>query len=117
MENENLTPAPITSEVPTQTPIVIATENRPVGAFIGTIIVIVILVLGGLYLWSTNIQPKIDEKLAPQTEQQTIAKETAATNVAVEQLATQSQSDETASIESDLNATDLSNIDKDLQAI
>jgi hypothetical protein len=115
MENENLTPTPIVNEVPL--PAVIAPENRPMGALIGTIIVIIILVLGGFYLWSTNIQPKIDQKIAPVTDEQATVNETATANATIEQLNTQSPSDEVTSIESDLSATDLSAVDKGLQAM
>jgi hypothetical protein len=119
MENENVTPTPITEETPLQMPLptIEPTKNKSSGALIGTIIALVILVLGGLYLWSARVQPQIEQKALPPSEQTAAADENAAVNIAVEQLGTQSNSDETASIEADLAATDLNNMDKDLQAI
>jgi uncharacterized protein HemX len=117
MENENITPTPAENIPPMQTPTAITPANKSSGALIGTIIVIVILVLGGFYLWSINIQPKIDQQFAPITEEQQAIQETTTANATIEQLNTQSPSDSTASIESDLNATNLNGIDTNLQAI
>jgi hypothetical protein len=122
MENEKITPTPIIEEALPESPIpAVTTANKSSGAMIGTIIVIVILVLGGFYLWSTKVQPVVDQKNAPVTatgtEEQQATNENAAANATVEQLATQSPSDETVAIENDLNATALDGIDKDLQAI
>ncbi|MCK9351951.1 MAG: hypothetical protein WCT49_01495 [Candidatus Paceibacterota bacterium] len=115
MENENIEPTTAENMPPMQTPPQVAPRSS--GALIGTIIVVIILVLGGLYIWNSNIQPKIEQKLTPPTEEQQAAQETAAANASIEQLGAQSPSDETASIESDLNVTNLDNIDADIQAI
>jgi hypothetical protein len=52
MENENnpQTSVPLQTKPPTQA-----------GALIGSIIIILILILGGFYLWSANIEPKIQQ--------------------------------------------------------
>ena len=116
MENENLTPTPLTDEAPLQAPIPkINIENKSSGPLVGTIIVILVFVLGGFFLWSTKIQPQIDKKTEGTTEEQQVVAETAMTNTAVEQLTTQSPSDETSSIEADLKATDIDSLDKSLQ--
>jgi len=117
MENENIKTG---ESLPIPTP----KENRPMGALIGAIIVIFILVLGGIYLWTTKIQTKImgittDDQTMEQTASNlTKLEQTANTpDIVIDQIASQSPSDTTASIEADLNATDLNSLDKELQSI
>jgi cytoskeletal protein RodZ len=121
MENENITPEVATNEATPAPASPVVAENKSSGALIGTIIVIVILVVGGFYLWNTRVQPKIEEKTVPPTEQplgqQTTEDQASNADPATTALAAQSSSDETASIEADLNATDLNNMDTELQAI
>ncbi len=114
MENENVTP------MPQGNPIVPQKESKPMGALIGAIIVIILLIAGGIYVWSTRIQPQIT---APENAQ-TVADNTAALeesatapDTMIDTLTSQSSSDEVTSIEADLNATDLNSIDKELQSI
>jgi uncharacterized protein HemX len=80
-------------------------EEKSVGALIGSIIVIVIIILGGIYFWmtrqsSTEQTPAqgtaTDQSVAP--DQQTAA------------LLDQGTSSDISSIEKDLNATDLNNL-------
>lgn len=97
-------------------------EKKSMGALIGSIIIILILVLGGLYLYSIRIAPRIEQG---QTNQQVIVEtdQTAAEAIinapdeTLTQLAAQNTSDEPEAIDADLNATDLSDLDKDLQAL
>ncbi|MCX6735739.1 MAG: hypothetical protein NTZ13_01520 [Candidatus Parcubacteria bacterium] len=115
MENENITPAPQGS------PVIQPKESKPMGALIGAIIIVLLLLVGGVYVWSTRIQPQItapkDEQLLP--DDNTIALEQSATepDTMIDTLNSQSSSDEVTSIEADLNATDLNSIDKELQSI
>lgn len=102
----------------TPAPEINATDSTPVqetpqedssglGATIGSVIVIVVLILGGFYLWSqrnADIEALLDAPL-PETDQ------------SVELLQAQSTSDEIESIESDLNATDLNDLDAELADI
>jgi len=118
MENENITPTQ------PQTPMVEVKENRPMGALIGTIIIILILVLGGVYLWNTKIQTKImgittNDQSIEQTEANLANLEQTANtpDIIIDQIANQSPSDTTASIEAGLNATELNSLDKELQSI
>lgn len=109
MENETTPNGPIS-----MTPPGVAETEKSSGALIGTIIAIIVLVMGGFYLWNTKLQPQI----APETN---VAPETpvsdANTSAALETLSSQATSDETASIKSDLNATNINTVDADLQAI
>jgi hypothetical protein len=107
---------------PTQTGISPQGERKSMGALIGSIIIILILVLGGLYLYSVRIAPRIEQG---QTNQEMIIEtdQTAAETIinapdeTLSQLSAQDTSDEPEAIEKDLNATDLSDLDKDLQAL
>ena len=109
MENLNETGNPI------QNPVQIPEESKSSGALIGTVVVILVLVLGGYYFWSTMIKPKI---LINQTEQSvTNNSPLSQSDPALDKLQAQSPSDETASIASDLAATDIPSIDKGLQAL
>ena len=115
MENENITSAP------QGTPVVQQKESKPMGALIGAIIVIILLIIGGVYIWSTKIQPKINapENVQTVADDNTVALEASAgePDTMIDTLNSQSSSDEVTSIEADLNATDLNSIDKELQSI
>lgn len=107
----------------TQTTVPLQTkERKPVGALIGSIIIILILVLGGLYLWSIKIAPRIEQGDLNQQQiievNQTAAETTInSPDATLNQLSVQGTSDEPAAIEADLNATSLADLDKDLQAL
>ena len=83
-------------------------ENRPAGPVIGAVIIILILVVGALYFWGAKLN-----KEANQTPEDILSAEDQTLN----QLQTQSTSTEIGDIETDLNATDLNNLDADLQNI
>ncbi|KKT74896.1 MAG: hypothetical protein UX21_C0048G0004 [Microgenomates group bacterium GW2011_GWC2_45_8] len=83
-------------------------ENRPAGPVIGAVIIILILVVGALYFWGAKLN-----KEANQTPEDILNAEDQTLN----QLQTQSTSTEIGDIETDLNATDLNNLDADLQNI
>ncbi len=36
-------------------------EQKSNGALVGTVIIIVILILGGIYLWNSKMEPQIEE--------------------------------------------------------
>ena len=98
MENINL--------IPTNGP-----ERKPVGAWVGSLIILFILVFACLYLWSTNIQPKLEKKEATQTPI------TQTADPVINQMNSQSSSNDTTSIENDLKTTNVDNADKELQAL
>lgn len=68
------------------------------GPVIGVIIILAIIVLGGLYFWGQRSDRSVD------------------TDAVVESIETQSEEDDTASIETDLDATDIENLDAELNA-
>jgi len=85
-------------------------ENKSsIGSIIGTIIIIALIILGGLYFWgkrieeSKNIQSLTEE---PVTEEEIQAERDA--------IVETNSSDELSSIEADLNATEINNLDSEL---
>lgn len=70
-------------------------KNNSIGAIIGIIIILAIILLGALYFWNNNAEAPLDDEQ-------------------VNALNTQSESDEISSIEADLNATDIQNLDGDM---
>ena len=64
------------------------------GPIIGVIVIIAIVILGGFYFWSQR----------------------AGNDAAIDEINTQSGSDEASAIEADLNATDIENLDAELNA-
>lgn len=84
-------------------------EEKSVGALIGSIIIIVIIVIGGIYFWAT--QEKMMPSDAPtQTENMM---EDQSTNM----LREQGTSDELSDIETDINATNVNNLDAEFSDI
>jgi hypothetical protein len=79
-------------------------EENAFGPLIGVAIIIIVLIAGGIYFWSTTI----DQEESP-TVQSTIE-----ADKIVSQLNSQGTSDEIADIEADLNITDLDNLDSEL---
>lgn len=78
-------------------------KKSGVGALIGSIIIILILVLGALYFWGGKLQTNEEELNFDDSS--------AAVNGAT------SASDEVSDIEADLNQTELVNLDEDLNAL
>jgi len=86
-------------------------QKKSTGAVIGSIIVIVVIIVGGLYLWGKQISEKrAQESMTPE---QILSEPDNSLNA----LQNQSKSDEVSDIEKDLNATDLNELDKELQNI
>lgn len=83
-------------------------QEKNTGALIGTIIIIVILVVGGLYMWGKDLVN--NGAISP-------AEVLQVSDTATEALKSQSTSTKASDIEADLNATDLSNLDKELNDI
>ncbi len=73
-------------------------ESKSVGPAIGIVIIILIVVLGGLYFWG--------QRMNDQDMQNT----NTATDESLNQMNTQSSSDDTTSIEADLNATNMNSL-------
>lgn len=85
----------------------VAEEKKAMGPLVGIIIIVVVIVLGGYYFWTTQLNQE------PMTAEEIAAEEDTATNA----LNEQSDSDEVADIEADLDATDLEGLDAELEQI
>jgi uncharacterized protein HemX len=75
-----------------------SSSGSSAGLITGIIVILAIIILGGLYFWK---QRSINEMMTDGT---------------VESINTQSELDDTASIEADLNSTDVDNLDAELNA-
>ena len=73
-------------------------ENKSNNALIGSIVIVIIIVIGGIYLWKTSIK-KQDSMPASQNSQVNQA---------------ESQSTDASNIEKDLNNVDVNNLDQGL---
>ena len=83
------------------------TQNKSsVGSIIGTIVIIAVIILGGLYFWGKRVEEaKLRQNLVTDmTTQQTTQVDEAAT------ITTTSSSDDLTSIEADLNSTKIDNL-------
>ena len=96
MEPENQTPAsPVNAEQ----------KKGGVGALIGSIIIILILVLGALYFWGGKLENKQNGEI-------NFDESSAAANGAM-----QNASDEVSDIDADFNKQETLNLDEDLNAV
>ena len=123
MEENKNTPQEFTADemrMPENTlaPEVVAHHNR-VGLILGLLIVLLVLILGGLYLWySAAFQPA----LMPQPEERFVPEmpnepEMQNADAEVQKLNTVSTSNEIDAIEADVNSTDLDQMDAELNSI
>ncbi|MFI5241298.1 MAG: hypothetical protein ACHQUA_02580 [Microgenomates group bacterium] len=91
-----------------------APQNKSsIGSIIGTIIIIALIILGGLYFWGKRIEEaKIKQDL--------VSDEAATTQMAQNEnneaasIKSVSSSDDLNSIEADLNSTNLDNLDAEM---
>ncbi|MEX0652140.1 MAG: hypothetical protein WD509_01465 [Candidatus Paceibacterota bacterium] len=78
-------------------------EHASSGPLVGVAIIILVLIVGGIYFWNTEVNNHKGD-----ATQETSAEAT------VDALNTQGTSDEVAAIEADLDTTDLDNLDAEL---
>jgi len=79
-----------------------AQSGGSAGPVIGIIVILVIIILGGLYFWNQRSSDiDIDENL---------------TSEVIDSINTQSEEDTTSSIETDLNNTEIENLDAEINA-
>ena len=78
-------------------------KEGSVGPVIGTIIILAVIVLGGLYFWGQRASDKVMDETQ--------------LNAIVEDITTQNESDAVTDIEADLNATDIDSIDREMNGI
>lgn len=91
------------------------------GAVLGALIVILVLLLGGLYLWGTTLNkyepiPTVTPTERPTPEQNNEPESTKA-EAEVKTMQTVSTSDEISAIEADIDSTNLDELDAELNAI
>jgi hypothetical protein len=77
-------------------------SKSSVGPIIGIIILLAIVILGGLYFWGERSVEEVESDPAA--------------DAAVESINTQSTSDDVNSIEADLDATEIENLDAEINA-
>ena len=82
------------------------TNNRSVGPVIGLIIILAIILIGGIYFWSSRMNSNTNK--TPDNANSATQGEAP---VSPEVILNQSSSDESSSIEADLNAFNESDID------
>lgn len=88
-------------------------ENKSsIGSIIGTVIIIAIIILGGLYFWGKRVEETRAKQnlVGDSVPQQTIEQNEASS---IQQT---TSSDDVNSIEADLNATNLEGLDAELDA-
>jgi hypothetical protein len=88
------------------------TKKTGIGSIVGTIIIVALIVLGGLYFWGKRLEES--KNVQDMTGQQNQVQTMSAEEQQLQSIRTTSSSDELSSIEADLNATNLDNLDTEL---
>ena len=109
MPNENQTDTN-GAELHTAAPVA---EEKKYGPVIGIIVIIGLLVLGGAYLWGAELFNGNDSEGANDADSMMETSE----DPMLEELRTQSSSNEISDIESDLEASRFESLDEDLNSI
>ena len=95
-------------------------NTKQLGIILGVLIVLLVLILGGLYLWGSTMSTGVLET-APEVEQPAPAENNEPANTSddaqVQALDTVSTSDEISAIEADIENTNLDELDAELDAI
>ncbi|MDO8572843.1 MAG: hypothetical protein Q7S11_03715 [bacterium] len=102
-----------TQQNPTGTPAGTPQEEKSIGALIGSIIVIAVIVIGGIYFWIIQSS----EFTAPTTTEAPSLGQTVAPDQETAALLTQGTSNEVSDIEKDLDATNFDNLDAGMNNI
>jgi FtsZ-interacting cell division protein ZipA len=85
-------------------------QKSSIGSIIGTVIIIAIIILGGLYFWGKRIEDaKMKQNLVSDNTNLSTENEASA-------LKSTTTKDDLTSIEADLNSTNLNNLDAELNA-
>jgi hypothetical protein len=123
MDNQNMMPEgnqnPMSPKIEQSGQISPVEENKSIGALIGSIIIVIILIIGGFYLWSTKVTPVVEppmmENGMPVMDGTAQEQALNQPDPVVSQMAAVGASDETAAIDADLKATNLDGMDSELQ--
>lgn len=90
-----------------------AKEEKSMGAVLGSIIIVIILLVAAFYLWNERQgAPAIDETGMP-TAEEVLSQE----DPQIQDFGTQSDSDSLSSIEADLQATELDDLTPEISEI
>lgn len=96
-------------------------KSSHLGVILGVLIVVLMLILGGLYLWSASLQEQEQLPIVPNSQRPTaeMNNEPESNNAEADAqtLQTMSTSDEVGAIEADLGSTNLDTINSDMNAI
>ena len=88
-----------------------APEKKQTGSIIGSIIVVIVILIGGLYFWgTTNKTDNLDPTINPETGEPI-------PDIIGDALREQGTADDLNAIEGDLNATDINSIDADVNPV
>jgi len=79
-------------------------DQETKGPLVGIVIIIILLIIGGVYLWQSRTTPEAIPQTSTSTDQ------------IVNQLGRQSTSTDLADIEADVNATNLDSLDAGLDS-
>ena len=95
-------------------------KTTHLGIILGVLIVLLVLILGGLYLWGTTLQGPV-EKPEPAATRPTAEEnnepESTTADAQIQALETVSTSNEIEAIEADIESTNLDALDAELNAI
>jgi FtsZ-interacting cell division protein ZipA len=86
-----------------------------IGSTVGTIIIIALIVLGGLYFWGKRLEESKNLQQVTTEDTQTTAPQLSAEEQENNLIKNTNPSDELNSIEADLNGTNLDNLAPELQ--
>lgn len=96
-------------------PMSVNTNKSSLGSIIGTIIIIAVIILGGLYFWGKRIdEAKMNQELVSGQTETTVTEEDE--NLEANTIKSVTSSDELDSIEADLKATNLDGLGAELEA-
>ena len=85
-----------------------ASKKNPSGPIVGTIIIVILLIVGGIYFWNTAVNKSKEVEKLPTIQSG------GETGAVVNQLESQGTSDKITDIETDLKSTNLKNLDSGL---
>jgi amino acid permease len=86
-------------------------KDGTTGPFIGSIIIIVLIIIGGLYFWSTLINQKTQEIIQEETN------EVIQNEILIQKTVEQSESEDIRTIEADLEATNFNILETAIEDI
>ncbi len=115
MEKEDFIPNSDSQTVSEEGPLT-ETHNFHLGAILGTLLILLVVILGGLYIWGSMLVEEPEHEIAkPEIENN--EPETPRAEADVQIFDTMSPSTELDAIEADLESTDLDSLDAEMTEI